>query len=662
VTNTPHVTLFVDGIPKVGADPGGYFSGDLVMQADSPESVLRIGGRDDAGGYTTFNGLMDEVQIYNHTLDRDQVKYLFDNPAEVILPPDIPVIRRQPLSQTVMAGATVTFTVEAEARTPLNYQWQFQGVNLPGATNPTLTLSPATTNHAGTYRVVVSNIAGTATSDPATLTVNVDTTPPTLQNIWGVVTGPFKFKEVVVVFSEPVTPASAGLANNYSLNRGVTISTVTVDGPTTVRLRASDLTPVTVAYTLTVNNVRDTAFGVGNVIAPDTRMSFFINVYLPLDIGQTVNGYQDDFEGATRNPNWIAAGLDLYQQADGVLKVPTIPDDPNHLLYQAPGYDDAAQEVLARIKINAFTAGGGSRAGVAVASNPQATHPGEAINLLFIDFDLGGVAGPQFRLLNDWVAWGPTPPPEWRSWRTNTWYWLRLRQTSSTGANNISGKVWLGDGTVPEPAQWQLTWTQAGRTGFAGIQGPSGGATDFEVDYVLIKATGLPSIQVAGPSAIPLVTGIVSLTITQQPQSVISAVNGTATFTVGATSSGPDPLVYQWQKNNLDIAGANASSYTTPPLTVADQGAQYRVLISTPGANVFSAPAVLGIFALNRYSGITIYGLPGRQHQIQYAETVGQTTNWVPLATLTLPTSPYIYYDIQSTNVARRFYRAVLLP
>ena len=83
--------------------------------------------------------------------------------------------------------------------------------------------------------------------------------------------------------------------------------------------------------------------------------------------------------------------------------------------------------------------------------------------------------------------------------------WLRQSGSDTTAGPNLLAKAWLADGTESEPADWQLTWAQGGRTGFAGIKGPSEGAeTDVEADYILIKAEGLPSIQVS-PSAFSLV-------------------------------------------------------------------------------------------------------------------------------------------------------------
>ncbi|NOS70517.1 MAG: hypothetical protein HOP33_11375, partial [Verrucomicrobia bacterium] len=102
----------------------------------------------------------------------------------VNVPPFVTVV---PTNQTVLAGANVNFGVSAGGTLPLSYQWRKGGVGLVGQTNPTLSLINVTTNDAGSYDVVVSNIAGSTTSSPpAVLTVNVlpfITAAPTNQSV-----------------------------------------------------------------------------------------------------------------------------------------------------------------------------------------------------------------------------------------------------------------------------------------------------------------------------------------------------------------------------------------------------------------------------------------------------------------------------------------------
>ncbi|PYT92133.1 MAG: hypothetical protein DMG36_16205, partial [Acidobacteria bacterium] len=90
------------------------------------------------------------------------------NPAPVA-----PTITTQPANQTVTAGQTAAFSVVASGTAPLSYQWQKNGANIAGATSASYTTPATTTADSGsTFRAVVTNAAGSATSNAATLTVN----------------------------------------------------------------------------------------------------------------------------------------------------------------------------------------------------------------------------------------------------------------------------------------------------------------------------------------------------------------------------------------------------------------------------------------------------------------------------------------------------------
>jgi hypothetical protein len=92
--------------------------------------------------------------------------------------PVAPTITTQPVNQTVTAGQTATFTVVAGGTAPLSYQWQKNGANIAGATATSYTTpATATTDSGSTFAVVVSNTAGTVTSNSATLTVNAAPVP-----------------------------------------------------------------------------------------------------------------------------------------------------------------------------------------------------------------------------------------------------------------------------------------------------------------------------------------------------------------------------------------------------------------------------------------------------------------------------------------------------
>ncbi|MDP2890739.1 MAG: C1 family peptidase [Bacteroidota bacterium] len=63
-----------------------------------------------------------------------------------------------------------------------------------------------------------------------------------------------------------------------------------------------------------------------------------------------------------------------------------------------------------------------------------------------------------------------------------------------------------------------------------------------------------------------------------QPQSQTKSVGNTATFSVSA--NGDAPFLYFWYKNNVQISGANSSSYTTPTLSISDNGNTYKCIIT----------------------------------------------------------------------------------
>jgi hypothetical protein len=146
------------------------------------------------------------------------------------------------------------------------------------------------------------------------------------------------------------------------------------------------------------------------------------NTNMPSDFGTVVNGFQDNFTNATRDPAWIVSGAggDKYFQTNGVLSVGTMfAGNPNHLLYiPAGGYDGTTQEVLIRIRIinMPFVPQGSAHAGEVVAAEPPGGEnlpEGSGVNWQLMNTSDDGslygddINGPQARSLYDYVAWGP---------------------------------------------------------------------------------------------------------------------------------------------------------------------------------------------------------------------------------------------------------------
>ena len=134
--------------------------------------TVTIGGNLIGGTTTkpTFNGLIDEISIYNRALSDTEIQSIYSAGAAGKC--RAPFITSQPQSQLGYWGQNVSFSVGA-LPPPLNYLWQSNGVAISGATNQTLTLTNLQNSFAAGYTVVVSNPYGSVTSaPPANLTIS----------------------------------------------------------------------------------------------------------------------------------------------------------------------------------------------------------------------------------------------------------------------------------------------------------------------------------------------------------------------------------------------------------------------------------------------------------------------------------------------------------
>jgi len=149
------------------------------------EAVHREGGGgDNLGVYFILKGSSDPVDGEPSNLTNGVIRMLTWTPRTL-------TITRQPQSVTQWEGLDVTFSVEVSTDAELTpaYQWQRNGVDLPGRTGPTLNLVASMADNGARYRCVVS-IPGTGltvTSDEATLTVQQSVFIPGIvrREMWG---------------------------------------------------------------------------------------------------------------------------------------------------------------------------------------------------------------------------------------------------------------------------------------------------------------------------------------------------------------------------------------------------------------------------------------------------------------------------------------------
>jgi uncharacterized delta-60 repeat protein len=150
--------LKADGTVDESFDPGAGANSQVRVIAVQPDGKIVVGGNFGEFAGRAFNGL---VRLQGEA-------------ASSVVKPSIVI---GPQSQAVWAGGEVAFWVSAVGTPPLSYQWLRGQEGIGGATGATLVLRNVEPGLAGEYRVVVSNAAGSVTSEAALLTVMV---PPRL--------------------------------------------------------------------------------------------------------------------------------------------------------------------------------------------------------------------------------------------------------------------------------------------------------------------------------------------------------------------------------------------------------------------------------------------------------------------------------------------------
>lgn len=152
--------------------------------------------------------------------------------------------------------------------------------------------------------------------------------------------------------------------------------------------------------------------------------------------------------------------------------------------------------------------------------------------------------------------------------------------------------VVAANGSAPLAYQWRR-----GGVDIAGATGPS-----YTTPATVIGDDGaLYSVRVSNSAGAVVsndaVLGVTALatapSISSHPAATTVLQGQQASFSVTATGSAP--IVYQWRRNGVDIAGANAFSYTTPATTAGDNGAQFSVVVGNSAGSSTSNPATLTV-------------------------------------------------------------------
>jgi hypothetical protein len=124
------------------------------------------------GYWDPFSSLSDNTNLSFALVDNLRVE----------VPAVAPAITAQPAAIAVKVTSNATFTVAASGIPVANYQWRFNGTNIPGASNSSYTRSNVQYADAGNYSVLLTNIAGSVTSSNALLSI-ITAAPAQLQTV-----------------------------------------------------------------------------------------------------------------------------------------------------------------------------------------------------------------------------------------------------------------------------------------------------------------------------------------------------------------------------------------------------------------------------------------------------------------------------------------------
>jgi len=226
-------------------------------------------------------------------------------------------------------------------------------------------------------------------------------------------------------------------------------------------------------------------------------------------------------------------------------------------------------------------------------------------------------------------------------------YFYNAGGVSANGIAKWDGSAWsaLGSGVSKEPP-----YLGSGAEGVSSLAADGAGHLFVGGNFSLAGTNVSFCIAQANLGSAPTIL---------RPALTQTAESG-ATVHLAVNAAGEPPPAYQWYFNGTNLLSCTTSNLVLTNIQFSQSGTYTVVALNDSGA-MTSAPVALNVIpAVERRpaAGVQLMGEAGSLLNVDYANSLSATPNWLPLDTVTLASTSQYCFDASEPLPSQRFYRA----